>query len=100
MCDHDGFHAIRTEYDRRREVLVYFWACERCGERLEEAMRASYRPAYDPEGTDRFLSSHRLEDAQVADRALTHAAVAREQVDVPEYLREREVRLGDGHVAP
>ena len=27
-CAHDGFHAIRTSYDRRSGVLVYFWACE------------------------------------------------------------------------
>jgi len=53
-CPHDGFHTIHTAYDRRREVLVYFWTCERCGERLDEARREAYRPAYDPHGNDRF----------------------------------------------
>ena len=100
MCGHDGFHSIRTVYDRRREELVYFWACELCGARLREATRARYRPAYDPRGADRFLSSHGLEHAQVPDRALTHTAVAREEIDVPEYLRQREVGLSDGDVAP
>jgi hypothetical protein len=55
-CGHDGFHAIRTEYDRRNGVLVYFWACERCGARLGEARRERYRPAYDPEGNERFVT--------------------------------------------
>ncbi len=100
MCRHDGFHGIRTVYDRRREILVYFWVCEICGARLNEAKREQYRPAYDPQGADRFLGSHGLEHAQVPDRALTHAAVAREKVDVPEYLRQREVGLSDGDVAP
>jgi hypothetical protein len=55
-CPHDGFHTIRTAYDRRRGVLVYFWTCERCGERLEEARREDYRPHYDPHGNDPFLA--------------------------------------------
>jgi hypothetical protein len=100
MCPHDGFHGIRTAYDRKREVLVYFWICERCGARLEEATRAPYRPAYDPQGADRYLNSNGLEHAQVPGRALTHTAVAGEEVDVPEYLRQREVGLSDGDVAP
>jgi hypothetical protein len=58
-CSHNGFHGIRTAYDRRRGVLVYFWTCERCGERLEEARREKYRPAFDPRGNDRFLASTR-----------------------------------------
>jgi hypothetical protein len=56
-CAHDGFHAIRTSYDRRRGVLVYFWACEHCGTRLGDARRERYRPSYDPHGNDRFLAS-------------------------------------------
>jgi hypothetical protein len=56
-CDHDGFHAVRTSYDRRAGVLVYFWACERCGTKLHEAHREAYRPAYDPHGNDRFWLS-------------------------------------------
>jgi hypothetical protein len=54
-CLHDGFHTIRTAYDRSRAVLVYFWTCERCGARLEEARREEYRPSYDPHGNDRFM---------------------------------------------
>jgi hypothetical protein len=49
-CTHRGFHAIRTEYDRRDAVLVYFWTCEACGERLGEAHREKYRPRFDPRG--------------------------------------------------
>lgn len=55
-CDHDGFHAVRTSYDKRTGILVYFWACERCGETLHEAGREQYRPAFDPHGNDRFLA--------------------------------------------
>jgi hypothetical protein len=36
-------------------VLIYFWTCERCGARLNEAARESYRPQFDPHGNDRFL---------------------------------------------
>lgn len=56
-CAHDGFHTIRTSYDRRSGVLVYFWACEHCGARLGDARRERYRPAYDPHGYERFLTS-------------------------------------------
>ena len=56
-CPHDDFHTIRTAYDQGRGVLVYFWTCERCGERLAEARREDYRPAYDPHGNDPFLAS-------------------------------------------
>jgi hypothetical protein len=56
-CAHDGFHAIRTSYDRHSCVLVYFWACERCGARLGDARRERYRPAYDPHGNERFVTS-------------------------------------------
>jgi hypothetical protein len=55
-CPHDGFHGIRTAYDRPSGVLVFFWTCERCGARLREARRDEYRPAYDPHGNDRFLA--------------------------------------------
>jgi hypothetical protein len=53
-CTHEGFHAIRTAYDRRGGVLVYFWTCEACGEQLREAHRESYRPRYDRCGSQRF----------------------------------------------
>ena len=56
-CAHDGFHAIGTSYDRRTGVLVYFWACERCGARLGDARRERYRPSYDPFGNERFVTS-------------------------------------------
>ena len=56
-CAHDGFHAIGTNYDRRKCVLVYFWACERCGARLGDARREPYRPSYDPHGNERFVTS-------------------------------------------
>jgi hypothetical protein len=49
-CSHDGFHGIGTTYDRRREVLVFFWTCDRCGERLREARRDEYRPSFVPHG--------------------------------------------------
>jgi hypothetical protein len=55
-CRHQGFHAIQTAYDRRGGVLVYFWLCEACGERLGEARRESYRPKYDPRGSERSRS--------------------------------------------
>jgi hypothetical protein len=55
-CAHDGFHAIGTNYDRRNGVLVYFWACERCGTRLGDAGSERYRPSYDPQGNERFVT--------------------------------------------
>jgi hypothetical protein len=55
-CPHDGFHAIATNYDRGNGVLVYFWACERCGTRLGEARRERYRPSFDPDGNERFVT--------------------------------------------
>jgi hypothetical protein len=56
-CAHDGFHAIRTRYDRHTGVLLYFWACEGCGARLGDARRERYRPSFDPHGHERFLTS-------------------------------------------
>jgi hypothetical protein len=56
-CTHDGFHEIRTAYDRHGGVLEYFWTCENCGVRLHEARREEYRPSFDPNGNDRFLAS-------------------------------------------
>jgi hypothetical protein len=58
-CPHDGFHGIRSAYDRRRELLVYFWTCERCGTRLGEVRREPYRPRFDPKGNDRYVSAVR-----------------------------------------
>lgn len=56
-CSHDGFHEIRTAYDRESGVLRYFWTCERCGARLREARREEYRPSYDPNGNARAQAS-------------------------------------------
>jgi len=58
-CEHAGFHEIRTVYDRRRGVLVYFWRCERCCARLGEARREEYRPQFDPHGNRPFLTATR-----------------------------------------
>jgi hypothetical protein len=55
-CAHDGFHAIGTEYDRSKGMLVYLWSCEGCGAPLGEARREPYRPAYDPRGNERFVT--------------------------------------------
>ena len=44
-CQHDGYHAIGTSYDRRRGMLIFVWTCEQCGSRLGEAGRQKYRPA-------------------------------------------------------
>ena len=55
-CSHDAFHSIGSRYDRTAGVLVYYWSCERCGARLNEARREPYKPAFDPHGNDRYLS--------------------------------------------
>jgi hypothetical protein len=54
-CSHDGFHGIRTVYDRASGVLIYLWFCEGCGERLREGGREDYRPSFDPTGNDHFF---------------------------------------------
>lgn len=56
-CPHNGFHSIRTTYDQRRGLLLFHWTCERCGARLSEARRESYRPRFDPLGNQRFISA-------------------------------------------
>jgi hypothetical protein len=56
-CRHQGFRAVSSSYDRTRGLLVYFWTCERCGARLNEAGRTEYRPRFDPQGNQRFLAS-------------------------------------------
>jgi hypothetical protein len=53
-CAHDGFYTIRSEYDRRRRMLVYFWTCDGCDARLDEVRRDPYEPRYDPHGNDGF----------------------------------------------
>ena len=58
-CAHDGFHGIRSSYDRRRGLLVYFWTCERCGVRLRELRREEYRPRFDPQGYERYVADVR-----------------------------------------
>jgi hypothetical protein len=56
-CSHKGFHEIHSTYDRRDGVLIYYWTCERCGVRLNEARREIYRPQFDPHGNDRFIAA-------------------------------------------
>lgn len=56
MCEHDGFHAIQTAYDRSSGVLVFFWICEHCGAQLREVRREEYRPAFNPTGNRVFLT--------------------------------------------
>jgi hypothetical protein len=53
-CGHDGFHDIRSSYDRGRGVLAFVWTCERCGAELRELRRELYRPRYEPLGTEPF----------------------------------------------
>jgi hypothetical protein len=55
-CAHDDFHSVRSAYDRRRGLLVFYWTCERCGARLREAGREEYRPHFDPRGHEKYLS--------------------------------------------
>lgn len=54
-CKHDEFHTVRSSYDQDAGVLLFFWTCERCGERLNEALREQYRPRFDPHGNDPYL---------------------------------------------
>ena len=56
-CSHDGYHAVRSEYDRSRGMLVYVWVCESCGSRLKVATQQPYRPQYDPHGNERFFTA-------------------------------------------
>jgi hypothetical protein len=57
ICLHDGFHDIRSSYDRRRGVLSFVLTCEHCGAELGAVRRQLYWPHYDPHGSDRFLAS-------------------------------------------
>jgi hypothetical protein len=47
-CRHQGYHAVRSSYDRGQGVLIFFWTCEQCGTRLREVRRETYRPHFDP----------------------------------------------------
>ena len=58
-CTHSGFRGFCTSYDRNEGVLVYFWICEHCGERLGEVRREEYRPRFDPRGNDQFITATR-----------------------------------------
>jgi hypothetical protein len=51
-CGHDSFRTIDSSYDRRRELLVFYWRCEHCGTRLGEAGRVDYRPEFHPHAGD------------------------------------------------
>ena len=55
-CSHDGYHAVRSEYDRSRGLLVYAWVCESCGARLKVVTEQPYRPHYDSNGNQRFFA--------------------------------------------
>jgi hypothetical protein len=55
VCAHDGFHDIRSAYDRRRGVMTFVWVCELCGAELREVQREAYRPRYEPHGNDPFV---------------------------------------------
>ena len=46
-CRHTGLHAVKTAYDREAGVLVFFWVCEVCLERLGDVRRERYRPRFD-----------------------------------------------------
>jgi hypothetical protein len=59
ICAHEGFHDIRSCYDRRRGVLAFVWTCERCGAELREVRREFYRPRYEPHGNDPFAEMSR-----------------------------------------
>lgn len=58
-CRHEGYRAISSSLDRERGLLVYLWTCERCGARLNEASRTSYRPKFDPLGSKPFFNRAR-----------------------------------------
>ena len=53
-CAHDSYRTFDSHYDFRRGVLVYYWRCESCQARLEEATRLDYRPSFDPGGNDKL----------------------------------------------
>jgi hypothetical protein len=55
-CSHEGFHSVRSQYNRRSGVLVYLWTCDSCGARLKEAQRMSYRPSFDPHGNEKHAA--------------------------------------------
>jgi hypothetical protein len=59
ICAHDGFHEIRSSYDRERGELAFLLACERCGATLREVRRQSYRPIFNPRGNDGYLAAAR-----------------------------------------
>jgi len=56
-CAHDEFHTVRSAYDHGRALLVFYWACERCGARLHEIGREEYSPRFDPRGNEKFLTA-------------------------------------------
>ena len=58
-CSHDGFHSVRSDYDRRQGILRFHWTCDDCGARLAEAHRSEYRPSFEPLGNERHSSASR-----------------------------------------
>lgn len=59
-CTHEGFRDISSSYDLRRQVLVFFWTCERCGKHMGEAGRTDYQPRYEPGGKGEDFKSEPL----------------------------------------
>jgi hypothetical protein len=55
ICTHDGFHGIRSRYDRHLGVLTFLLACEDCGAELRQLRREPYWPRYDPNGNGCYL---------------------------------------------
>ena len=67
-CNHQGFHAFTSSYDRRRRILAYIRTCEDCGARLAEVDRLPYEPRFDPRGSDLYRTGPQLETAGGAGR--------------------------------
>ena len=59
-CSHRGFRDISSTYDLHRQVLVFFWSCERCGKHMGEAGRTRYQPRYEPTRRDAPVTSEKL----------------------------------------
>ena len=58
-CAHEGFHEIRSSYDRPHSEMAFVVTCARCGAELREVWREPYRPRYEPHGNDSFLKRAR-----------------------------------------
>ena len=74
-CSHDGFHAIHSRYDRRDGVLVYYWTCERCGARLNEAPASRTGRSLTRTATTGSFPPPRADDSKRQARARAEEAV-------------------------